>query len=217
MGIRSSKNNSQHETLTEASKVVITSSDRAQLELKLQRDKLTAVIKRYETIAQEERTKASDLLRSGNRRKALYCLKRERAQKSLATGIADMLDNVQRLIDTVEFHQIEMEVFVALKNGKDELSRLNSMLNIDDIIGLMEDTAETIEESRRIDSVLAQPLDGYEDDALLNELLLQGSAEISKDKHSLEEVVIPTHKLPEEVRSDIYVTENEVEEARLLA
>ncbi|RNF18808.1 charged multivesicular body protein 6 [Trypanosoma conorhini] len=208
----------QRKVSAEAPKAVITSSDRAQLELKLQRDRLMAAVRRYDVVAKEERAKAREFVRSGNRRKALYCLKREQLQRTQVTSVTDMLDNVQRLLDTVEFTQIELEVFDAIKGGKEELSKLNAMLNVDDIAELMDDTAETIEEARRINVILAQPLEGYEDDeALLAELLSQGVSSAPAAEVAVEEVAVPTHKLPQSPATEGHATAGESERIGLSA
>ncbi|ORC89913.1 charged multivesicular body protein 6 [Trypanosoma theileri] len=217
MGSRESKASSQRTAPPVSEKVMITSSDRVQLELKLQRDKLAAAIRKYESSAKEERTKASEFLRSGNRRKALYCLKREQAQRSQVTTVTDMLNNVQSLLDTVEFSQIEMEVFHALKTGKDELSKLNSMLNVDDIAELMDGTAETIEEARRIDALLAQPLDGFDEDALINELMSEDPIVHPESEPGLKHVVVPAHDLPLTEKQENHVSNNRLDEAMLPA
>ncbi|RNF02544.1 charged multivesicular body protein 6 [Trypanosoma rangeli] len=218
MGTQTSKKQSERHVLAEAPKVAVTSLDRAQLELKLQRDRLMAAIRRYEVVAREERTKAGDFLRAGNRRKALYCLKREKIQQSQITSVTDMLDNVQRVLDTVEFSQIEVEVLDALKGGKDELSKLNALLNVDDITELMDDTAETIEEARRINNVLAQPLAGYEDeDALLAELVSQGPTNAFAAEVAVENVAIPTHKLAKPTVVEGHATEGASEKIGLAA
>ncbi|KAH9582281.1 Snf7 family [Trypanosoma melophagium] len=217
MGSRESKPNNQTTAPPVLEKVMITSSDRAQLELKLQRDKLTAAIRKYEINAKEERAKASEFLRSGNRRKALYCLKRERVQRSQVTSITDLLNNVQSLLDTVEFSQIEVEVFHALKNGKEELSKLNSMLNVDDIAELMDGTAETIGEAHRIDAILAQPLDGCDEDALLNELMSEDPNVLPETKLGLKDAVVPTHELPLTEKQESHVSDNRLDEPMLPA
>ncbi|KEG10808.1 charged multivesicular body protein 6 [Trypanosoma grayi] len=213
MGSHGSKNSSQ----PNAPRVVITSSDRAKLELKLQRDKLTVAMRRCESTAKEERIKAAEFLRSGNRRKALYCLRREQFQRTQLANVTDMLDNIQKLLDTVEFSQIEVEVFDALKSGKEELSRLNSMLNVDDIAELMNDTAETVEEARRINEVLARPLDGFDDESLLEELMSHENMEVDKIGTDLNELSIPNHKLPERVKPEERVSGDGPRESMLPA
>ncbi|EPY30608.1 charged multivesicular body protein 6 [Angomonas deanei] len=174
----------------------ITASDKAKLQLKLQRDNLTAAIKRFERVEEKEHEKAKEFMRAGNKRKALYCLKREKAQRSQIDSVTSILDNVENLIATVEFAQIEAEVVNAMKDGKSELEKLNKMLNIDDVEKLMDETAESVEEARRIDAILSMPIDGVEnDDELLNELREQ-MGEV-KEESNVDTVKVPNHALPE--------------------
>lgn len=173
----------------------ITSSDKVKLQLKVQRDNLVASIRKYERTADLEHEKAKGLMKAGNKRMALYCLKRERMQQDQIKTVTGILDNVQKLIDTVEFAQIESEVVSALSSGKTELDRLNKMLNIDDIEKLMSETAESVEVAREIDHVLSQPLSSNVDnDELLEELRAQMEPEGSPTIE--DRVKVPAHDLP---------------------
>ncbi|KAG5482375.1 hypothetical protein LSCM4_05631 [Leishmania orientalis] len=174
----------------------ITPSDKARLQLKLQRDNLQAAIRKYERVVSLEHEKAREFMRTGNKRKALYCLKREKSQQSQISTVTDMLDNVQHLIDTVEFAQIQGEVVAAMRNGKCELDNLNKMLNIDDIERLMNETSESIEEANQINAVLSQPLAGVpDDDELLREL--ERSSGSQKVDEELLKLTVPGHSLPQ--------------------
>lgn len=164
--------------------------------MKLQRDNLQAAIRKYERVAAVEHEKAKELMRAGNKRKALYCLKREKAQEAQIATVTDMLNNVQHLIDTVEFAQIEGEVVAAMRDGKSELDNLNKMLNIDDIEKLMDETSESIEEANQINALLSQPLAGVpDDDELLQELQAAVGEKPAEEK--LPDMKVPHHPLPE--------------------
>ncbi|CAC9475501.1 Snf7 [Leishmania donovani] len=184
------------QTAAKPEKSQITPSDKARLQLKLQRDNVQAAIRKYERVADLEHEKAKEFMRVGNRRKALYCLKREKAQQSQISIVTDMLDNIQHLIDTVEFSQIQREVVAAMKDGKCELDNLNKMLDIDDIERLMNEASESIEEANQINAVLSQPLAGLpDDDELLREL--EQSAGTQKVDQELPNLTVPSHTLPQ--------------------
>ncbi|KAG5508802.1 hypothetical protein JKF63_05301 [Porcisia hertigi] len=185
----------------------ITPSDKARLQLKLQRDNLQAAIRKFERVVTLEHERAKEFLRAGNKRKALYCLKRERAQQSQISTVTDMLDNVQHLIDTVEFSQIQAEVVTAMKDGKCELENLNKMLNIDDIERLMDETSESIEEANQINAVLAQPLVGVpDDDELLREL--EHTLGEKKVETELPNLTVPAHRILPEDSETIRIEED---------
>ncbi|KAK7198996.1 Snf7 [Novymonas esmeraldas] len=194
MGTSSSKSKptKQSQPAERPQKSEITPSDKARLQLKLQRDNLQAAVRKYERVATLEHEKAREFMRAGNKRKALYCLKREKAQESQITTVTDMLDNVQCLINTVEFAQIQGEVVAAMRDGKSELDNLNKLLNIDDIERLMDETSESIEEANQINAVLSQPLAGVpDDDELLREL--ERSMGTKKVDQNLPNLPVPTH------------------------
>ncbi|KAG5482018.1 hypothetical protein LSCM1_05732 [Leishmania martiniquensis] len=196
MGLSQSKSKSPH-SAEKPERAQITPSDKARLQLKLQRDNLQAAIRKYERVVSLEHEKAREFMRAGNKRKALYCLKREKAQQSQISIVNDMLDNVQHLIDTVEFAQIQGEVLAAMKDGKCELDNLNKMLNVDDIERLMNETSESIEEANQINTVLSQPLAGLpDDDELLREL--DRSSGPQKVDEELTNLTVPGHSIPQE-------------------
>lgn len=197
----------------EVQRSTITSSDKVRLQMKLQRDNLQAAIRKYERVAETEHGRALEFLKAGNKRKALYCLKREKAQHSQIDGVTDMLDNVQRLIDTVEFAQIEKEVYAAMRDGKTQLDELNKLLNIDDIEALMIETSESVEEARQIDAVLSQPLVGVgSDDSLLRELESQIAPQRSRNE--ITDVQVPQEPLPERTEDDVPESKVEKNEGR---
>lgn len=200
MGSSSSKQTNkgaltEKEALKKQESSTITSSDRVKLQLKVQRDNLVASIRKYERVADSEHDKAKEFMKEGNKRRALYCLKRERMQKEQVQTVTGILDNVQHLLDTIEFAQIETEVVSALSDGKTELQRLNKMLNIDDLEKLMDETAESIELAQQIDAVLSQPLtSGVDNDVLLAELKVQIG--LDETPEGVAHVKVPSHKLP---------------------
>ncbi|KPA77912.1 hypothetical protein ABB37_06692 [Leptomonas pyrrhocoris] len=212
MGTRNSKSekSSAANAKPKPEKSQITSSDKVRLQMKLQRDNLQAAVRKYERVASLEHEKAKELLLAGNKRKALYCLKREKAQEAQIATVTDMLNSVQHLIDTVEFAQVEGEVVAAMRDGKSELDNLNKMLNIDDIEKLMDETSESIEEANQINALLSQPLAGVPDD---NELLRELEGAMGKTKaENLPDVNVPQHLLPEVRKSAEEEGEEEKEE-----
>lgn len=218
MGTSSSKSQkpSEGDAKRTQEKSQISSSDKVRLQMKLQRDNLQAAIRKYERVASLEHEKAKELLRAGNKRKALYCLKREKAQEAQIATVTDMLNNVQHLIDTVEFAQIEGEVVGAMRDGKSELDNLNKMLNIDDIEKLMDETSESVEEANQINALLSRPLAGVpDDDELLHDLESAIGKTTIEDK--LPDVKVPQHPLPEPKKPAAAEEEEESAPARQYA
>ncbi|CCW71788.1 unnamed protein product [Phytomonas sp. Hart1] len=180
----------------------ITSPDRTKLQLKMQRDNLVAAIRRFEIVGNIEHNKAIEFLKEGNRRKALYCLKRERAQNDQINTVGKMLDNIQNLIETIDFMQIESEVVAALRDGKHELEQLNKILNIDDLEMLMNETRESIEEAQQINNVINQPISSViNDEDLIKELEVQMTE--NREPNILDSIEVPHHKLKQDVGAKV--------------
>lgn len=197
MGSTSSKEAHRGVTETKVSnlpqkKASISSSDKIKLQLKVQRDSLRASIKKYELVGSLEHQKAKELLKAGNKRKALYCLKCEKIQESRIEKLTVMYDNIDKIIDTLQMKEMEVEVFESLKTGQKELEKLNNMLNIEEIEKLMAETTESVDEAQQINDVLAQPIDNrFVDEDELLQMLSDDIETPESDIVKLQNVSIP--------------------------
>lgn len=170
----------------------ITRHDQAVLDLKVQRDKLKQYQKRCESVMQRETEIAKQLLAAGKKPQALIALKKKKLQATYLERSQAQLDNVSTLIDSVEFAQIEIKVFDALKAGNVALGQLHEQIGgIDAVEDLLLDTEEAIARQNEIDEALGQSMatESIDEDEILAEL----------DALEAEEIELPdapTHALP---------------------
>jgi len=133
----------------------ITEQDRAVLGLKQQRDKLNQYKKRIEGNLDKERQVAKELLKHNKRDKARTLLKKKRYQENLLSQCDGQLDSIQQLIDSLEFAQVELQVVENLKLGNESLKKLNSLMSVEEVERIMEETREAVEYQAEIDSILS--------------------------------------------------------------
>ncbi|XP_033896302.3 charged multivesicular body protein 6 [Acipenser ruthenus] len=173
----------------------VTEQDRAVLQLKQQRDKLKQYQKRINLHLEKERLLARQLLRDGKKPKALLLLKKKRYQEQLLDKTENQISNLERMVQDIEFAQIEMKVIEGLKIGNDCLKKMHEVMSIEDVERIMEETQDGIDYQRQIDEVLAGSLTREDEDAVLAELeaLTQGEEE-EEEVEELPEV--PTEPLP---------------------
>ena len=82
-------------------------------------------------------------------------LRKKKYQEGLLTRTDGQLDNLQQLVQDLEFAQVEQEVVKGLKIGNDALKKANAMFSIDEIEQIMEDTAEAIDKQKEINDLIA--------------------------------------------------------------
>jgi charged multivesicular body protein 6 len=75
---------------------------------------------------------------------ALLALKKRNYQNSLLEKTHDQLWNLEQLVQSIEFAQVESRVFSGLKAGNEILKELQAEIKIEDVEQLMEDTAEAV-------------------------------------------------------------------------
>ncbi|XP_063050049.1 charged multivesicular body protein 6-like, partial [Engraulis encrasicolus] len=170
----------------------VTEQDRAVLQLKQQRDKLRQYQKKINVQLDKERQLAKQLLKDGKKEKALLLLKKKRYQDQLLDKTENQISNLERMVQDLEFAQIEMKVIEGLKVGNDCLKKMHEVMSIEDVEKIMDETHDAIEYQQQIDDMLAGSLTQEDEDAVLAELeeITQG------DDVELPEV--PDEALPEE-------------------
>ena len=148
----------------------ITEQDKAVLSLKQQRDKLKQYQKKITLNLEKEREVAKQLLKDNKKEKALTLLKKKRYQENLLEKTDNQLEKIDRLVQEVEFKQVEMNVVEGLKNGTDALNKLNQMMSIEDVEKIMEDTREAVEYQEEINEMISGGLTQEDEDDILKEL-----------------------------------------------
>lgn len=169
----------------------VTEQDKAVLQLKQQRDKLKQYQKRITLQLQKERLLAKQLLKDGKKEKALLLLKKKRYQDQLLDKTENQISNLERMVQDIEFMQIEMKVIEGLQVGNDCLKSMHEIMSIEDVERILDETQESIEYQRQIDEMLAGALTQEDEEAALAELeaITQG------EDVALPEV--PTEPIPE--------------------
>lgn len=137
----------------------ITSRDKAILEVKVQRDRLKQYQKKVKSselrhvlmiflqlkfVTERETEIAKEHLKNGNKPLALLALKKRNYQNGLLQKTDDQLFNLEQLVQSIEFAQVEAQVFAGLKSGNQILKELQEEIKIEDVEKLMDDTAEAI-------------------------------------------------------------------------
>ncbi|XP_041830744.1 charged multivesicular body protein 6 [Melanotaenia boesemani] len=168
----------------------VTEQDKAILQLKQQRDKLRQYQKKISLQLEKERLLAKQLLKDGKKEKALLLLKKKRYQDQLLDKTENQISNLERMVQDLEFAQIEKKVIDGLKVGNECLKKMHEVMSIEEVERIMDETQDSIEYQRQIDDMLAGSLSQEDEDAVLAELeaITQGDVELPE---------VPSDELPE--------------------
>ncbi|XP_059587948.1 charged multivesicular body protein 6 [Alligator mississippiensis] len=169
----------------------VTEQDKAVLQLKQQRDKLRQYQRRLHLQLERERAVARQLLRDGKKEKALFLLKKKRYQEQLLDKTETQISNLERMVQDIEFAQIEMKVIEGLKIGNECLNKMHQVMSIEEVERIIDETQDAVEYQRQIDEMVAGSFTEEDEDAILEELNA-----ITQEQIELPEV--PTEPLPEE-------------------
>lgn len=163
----------------------LTDHERAVLQLKVSRDKL----QKYEKKAERELgiliDKVKEQLKIGKRDKAAIILKTKRVKEQKLKQLRGQLDNVAKMIDSVETAQMTNEIFKALESGNKTLKALNEEMPLDKLEQIMEETAEAVAYQEEVQAILSNSLTKADESAIDEELA------------ALQEEFAPAIKLPE--------------------
>ncbi|VDB99742.1 unnamed protein product [Peniophora sp. CBMAI 1063] len=148
----------------------ITAQDKAILDMKLQRDKLKQYQKRIEFVRDREQAIAKEHLAAGRKDRALIALRRRKYQEGLLAKTDSQLENLEQLVNTVEFSLVEVSVMHGLKQGNDVLKEIHKEMNVESVEKLMEETAEARAYQQEISDMLANTLSLDDEDTVQDEL-----------------------------------------------
>ncbi|NXC90799.1 CHMP6 protein, partial [Cercotrichas coryphoeus] len=130
--------------------------------------------------------------RDGPGRAAMLLLKKKRYQEQLLDKTENQISNLERMVQDIEFTQIEMKVIEGLKIGNECLNKMHQVMSIEEVERIIGETQDAVEYQRQIDELLAGSLTEEDEDAILEELNA-----ITQEQLELPEV--PSEPLPEKI------------------
>ncbi|KAJ2799044.1 Vacuolar protein sorting-associated protein 20 [Coemansia guatemalensis] len=182
------------------SKHKITAQDKAILDMKVQRDKLRQFQKRVEVVLNREDSLARELLRKGDKSRALLALRRRKYQQQMINKTDMQLFNLQNLVEQIEFSLVQKDVLFGLEQGNKVLSQLNSEMRIEDVERLADNTAEAIAYQKEVSNILNANMSAEDDEAVLEDFAKLEREET--DKLQLDIPQAPKHALPEHAAAE---------------
>jgi len=158
----------------------ISDVDRAVLDLKNSRDKLSRYRTKLERDEERLVQRAKVAKQGGQTKVALNLLKlRKIKQREVETVEAQLL-NVMQMVQTIDSKQNESQVLAAMAQGKDTLKKMHEETSVEDVLDLMDEIKEQNEVEKEISDILeGVPSLSIEDEAAVEaelEALMQGEA-----------------------------------------
>jgi len=190
-------------------KPVVTSVDRAVLDLKNARDRL----QRYRQKLEEDDSRLLQQARKardeGKKERALGLMRLRKYKQTQTANCEEQLLNVYKMVETIDSKQNEAQLLQALRTGKDQLKKMHEETSLDDILNLMDDIREENEKEQEITDILSDvpTLSISDEEAAEAELAalvadMNGATKIDLPVAPSGEIlpVAPSGKLPEVVK-----------------
>ena len=201
----------------------ITATDRAMLDLKNARDRLSKYKTKLEMDDERLVQRAKQAKLDGQTKNALLLLKVRKIKQREVDTVESQLLNVLQMVQTLDSKQNEQEVLAAMAVGKDTLKKMHEEMSVDDVLDLMDEISEQHELEREVNEAFGHHSDALmsveDEEAIEAELLaLMGGVVGSGEKNVTEAVSVdsggidlpvapdakplpqvPTTKLPEHV------------------
>jgi len=148
----------------------ISNTDKAVLDLKIQRDKLKQLQTQINLVILRETSIAKECAKSNKKQQALLALKKKKYQEKMLEDSLQNLSNIEELINNIEQSEIQVQIFESLKKGNNALKEIQKELSLEDVEKLMEETEEAIQYQNDISEALSGKFSQEEEDSLLQEL-----------------------------------------------
>ena len=111
--------------------------------MKVQRDKLQQYQKKLSVVAAQETEIARECLRRGDKKKALVALRRKKYQETLLDNTDRQLEQLEILVNDVEFARVQKDVLYGLRQGTTVLKMMQKeMGGVEGVERLLGETEE---------------------------------------------------------------------------
>ncbi|XP_061611402.1 charged multivesicular body protein 6 isoform X2 [Phyllopteryx taeniolatus] len=149
---------------------------------------------------------------SSSARKALLLLKKRRYQDQLLDKTDNQISNLERMVQDLEFAQIEKKVIDGLRVGNECLKKMHEVMSIEEVERILDETQDAVEYQQQIDEMLSGSFSQEDEEAVLAELeaITQGDVQLPD---------VPSHRLPDapEAAGDQAARDRPKKTAELLA
>lgn len=153
-----------------ASNPKITSHDKAILNLKIQRDRLSKSRQQLQKVIDRETEIARECIKSNHIERAKLALRKKKRQQSLLNNLERQSDTLEELIDTIEFKLIEKDVLYGLEQGNKVLKEINKEMSLEKVEKILDETSEGIHYQNELSERLGSLLTNGEEDEVEDEL-----------------------------------------------
>lgn len=143
----------------------ITPLDRAILDLKNSRDRLTKYRTKLDQDCTKLTTRAASLHSSGKTSTALQLLRLRKYKLKEAERVDEQLLTVLRMVDKIAEKQNEAELVEAMRRGKDALRILHEEMGVEDVLSLMDEIRDQV--GWTVDMMLCLCLNLFRQECLL--------------------------------------------------
>ena len=120
----------------------ISDVDRAVLDLKNARDRLSRYRSQLEKDEVQLMQRAKQAKEQGQTQRALGLLRLRRYKQQELKNVEAQLLTVLQMVNTIDSKQNEQELLAALKTGKDALQKMHQETSVEDVLELMDQVAE---------------------------------------------------------------------------
>lgn len=135
---------------------MINQFDRATLDLKISRDKLSRYRAKLTLDSDLLAMRARTLHADGKTNNAIQLLRLRKFKLKEANRADEELLKILRMVDCVAERHNERDVLLAMKRGTDALQLIHEQIRVDDILELMDEIRDQDEVERRINLVLGR-------------------------------------------------------------
>lgn len=136
----------------------------------------------------------------------MLLLRKKKFQEQLLSKTDGQLENLEHMVNDLEFAQVEIKVIDGLKIGNKALKQLHDILSIEDIEKVLDETREGIDKQRELDDLFSGTLtdeDEGEAEAELEAMLAEGEEKMTEKEGEKKLPDVPKDILLPDVPEDI--------------